>query len=241
MRRHTQLIVSLCLLLASCSRHETPERAIRITDAPHPHACADLDGSVPTSHGTFSGDPDAIWLTEKTPDRRMCLTENFSFTDPKNTKWLTPANYRVDGASIPRALWSAVGSPYTGDYRRASIVHDKACDDAHGNKVARRAADRMFFHACRAGGCNIRQATILYLGVRIGAWRGLVPAWEPSLASDERGPDVETTPTDQRLLGDFQRIAKIVLSQPETDDPEELEKRTDSAASAIVGKDMREQ
>ena len=63
----------------------------------------------------------------------------------------------MDGASIPRALWTLVGSPYRGDYRRASIVHDQACDDAHGDKDKRRAADRMFYHACREGGCNINQ------------------------------------------------------------------------------------
>jgi hypothetical protein len=27
-------------------------------------------------------------------------------------------------------------------------------------------ADRMFFHACRAGGCSTVEATLLYLGVR---------------------------------------------------------------------------
>jgi hypothetical protein len=30
----------------------------------------------------------------------------------------------TDGASIPKVLWSIVGSPLTGKYVRASIVHD---------------------------------------------------------------------------------------------------------------------
>src|SRR6266446_3380743 len=98
----------------------------------------------------------------------MRLTKAFSFEDPSHKIWLAPKNAVIDGASIPRALWTLVGSPYTGDYRRASIVHDKACDDAVNNSTARRAADRMFYHACRAGGCSIEDATLLYVGVRIG-------------------------------------------------------------------------
>jgi hypothetical protein len=60
-----------------------------------------------------------------------------------------------------------VGSPYTDDYRRASIVHDVACDD---QTVQRKDADVMFYHACLAGGCSFLQAKLLYAGVRIGAW-----------------------------------------------------------------------
>lgn len=138
------------------------------------------------THGKFSANPEATWLTEPGPDRRMKLLQDFTFTDPDGKEWLTPKGYRVDGASIPRPLWSLVGSPYTGDYRRASIVHDKACDDATGNPKARRAADRMFYHACRAGGCSVKEAWILYLGVRIGALDEAVPAWGMGIAASER-------------------------------------------------------
>src|SRR4026209_2946877 len=127
------------------------------------------------THGKFSANPQATWLTERGQDRRMKLLQDFIFTDPDGKEWLTPKGYSVDGASIPRPLRSLVGSPYTGDYRRASIVHDKACEDARGNAGARRAADRMFFHACRAGGCSIAEAILLYIGVRIGALRQMVP------------------------------------------------------------------
>jgi hypothetical protein len=236
-------VLSLCvlMLLLRCSPKEATQSTSLVRSRRALATCVALDGSLPTPHGTFSGDPDAIWLTEKPPDRRMCLTAEFTFEDPQHKIWRTPANYQVDGASIPRALWTAVGSPYTGDYRRASIVHDKACDDAHSDKPARRAADRMFFHACRAGGCSIRQATILYIGVRIGAWHSVVPAWNASIESEERGPEIDVPPADQRLLSDFQRIAQIVLSQPQSDDPTVIEGRVDGAASSVVGQNMREQ
>ena len=136
------------------------------------------------SHGEFSGDPRTYWVTEAGSDRHMRLLEEFWFRDPDGRVWRTPSDYWIDGASIPRALWTLVGSPYTGDYRRASVVHDKACDEAVGDPTARRAADRMFYHACRAGGCAVIEATLLYIGVRIGALTARVPAWQE--ASNDR-------------------------------------------------------
>jgi len=164
----------------------------------------------------------------------MQMLADFSFTDPAGAVWLTPKKYIVDGASIPRALWTLVGSPYTGDYRRASIVHDKACDDASGNTTARRKADRMFYHACRAGGCSIQEATLLYIGVIMGGVWPLVPAWSPAMAAPE-GPLYEKTPTDQRIEADFRLIAQQVLAQPESDDPVEIEARTDRAFRNTIG------
>ena len=128
----------------------------------------------------------------------------------------------------------ACGLTLTDDYRRASIVHDKACDDASGNTTARRKAHRMFYHACRAGGCSIQEATLLYIGVRIGDVWPLVPAWSPLIAAPER-PLYEKTPTDQRIEADFRLIAQQVLAQPESDDPVEIEARTDRALRTTIG------
>ncbi len=97
----------------------------------------------------------------------MKLLEDFLFTDPNDRVWTAPKGTNINGASIPRPLWSIVGSPYTDDYRRASIVHDVACTVY---EIPRKDADVMFFHACHAGGCNPLQSKILYAGVRIGAW-----------------------------------------------------------------------
>ncbi len=121
------------------------------------------------THGSFSEDPQTEWITDpEKADRNMKLLADFSYTDPNNRVWLAPKGSKINGASIPRPLWSTVGSPYTDDYRRASIVHDVACAPDSG--VPRKDADAMFFHACRAGGCDAVQARILYAGVRIGAW-----------------------------------------------------------------------
>jgi hypothetical protein len=191
------------------------------------------------SHGQFSGDPRTVWLTdEANADRKMQVIADFWFTDPKGKEWRTPAQYEVDGASIPRALWTVVGSPYTGDYRRASVVHDKACDDAKGDAAARRAADRMFFHACRAGGCSTVEAILLYIGVRIGALKSVVPAWRDDSLDRDR-PRLARTAPQKRLAADYELASREVLDRGETDDPDEVERRTDAALSRISGMDLR--
>jgi hypothetical protein len=187
-------------------------------------------------HGQFSSDPQAIWLTEDgTEDRNMQVLQPFSFTDPAGKAWQAPKDSVVDGASIPRALWTIVGSPYTGDYRRASIVHDVACVDAGKDSKKRRAADRMFFHACRAGGCSIWQSIILYLGVRIGAAAPSVPTWHAAVATESAGPRIRRTETELQLERDFQAIVERVLAPGENDDPEEVERRADEALAVVVG------
>ena len=121
-----------------------------------------------SNHGSFSGNPKTEWLVDQSgADRGMALIKDFWYLDPSGRKWDAPKGSVINGASIPRPLWSTVGSPYTDDYRRASIVHDVACDD---RTVLRKDADVMFYHACLAGGCSFLQANLLYAGVRIGAW-----------------------------------------------------------------------
>jgi len=167
----------------------------------------------------------------------MRLLEPFTFTDPSGMVWDAPAGAVIDGASIPRALWTLVGSPYTGDYRRASIVHDIASDRAGPDKGKRRAADRMFYQACRAGGCSVEQATILYLGVRAGGIWPFVPQWAPALAAQAMGPRLVRFAAEDRLESDFRQAAEMVLAPGETDDIDEIERRADVALSTIAGLD----
>jgi Protein of unknown function (DUF1353) len=109
--------------------------------------------------GHFEGKVKTEWIEA---NRKMQLLEDFSFVDSKGTKWPAPKGSIVDGASIPQVLWSVVGSPYTGEYRNASVVHDVACvtrdhswQDVH----------RMFYEACRAGGVGEQKAKLMYSAV----------------------------------------------------------------------------
>jgi hypothetical protein len=186
------------------------------------------------SDDPFSGDPRAVWLTEAGDDRRMRLLEAFSFVDPAAKRWDAPLDSVIDGASIPRPLWTLVGSPYTGNYRRASVVHDVACDQAGSDKQKRREADRMFYHACRAGGCSIAESIILYLGVRIGAIWPSVPQWAPALQVAATGPRLSRTSAEERMEADFRQAGEMVLGEGEVDDAEEIERRVDRALSTVT-------
>jgi hypothetical protein len=182
-------------------------------------------------NAAFSGEPRTIWKTETKPDRSMELIDDFWFDDRKGKRWLAAARESVDGASIPRPLWALVGSPYTGDYRRASIVHDVACVEAGTDHAARKKADKMFYEACRAGGCSVAQSILLYVGVRIGAWYG------GALAADrEEGAKLATDALDGQVERDFRAISQIVLAGAPADDADEVEKQTDAAAKTVAAR-----
>lgn len=147
------------------------------------------------STGQFSGNPRAEWLSEQGADRAMRMIEPFSFTDPAGRHWEVPAGMEVDGATIPRTLWSSVGSPFTGDYRRAAILHDAAIRDP---RIARIDADAMFYEACLAGGCSVKQAQLLYAGVCIGSW--VSQARPDAHALAEQLPDAARLPGEHSPL-----------------------------------------
>lgn len=167
-----------------------------------------------SNHGTFLGTAKTEWLVDPNgKDRDMQLLEDFKFSDPDGKIWLAPRGSVINGASIPRPLWVTVGSPYTDDYRRASIVHDVAVNTS---SISRKDADVMFYHACIAGGCSKSQAKLLYAGVRVGAWAGRVIA--PSRLEKTRLLfRIPFKPiSDERFIQDkFQDIANAIISLPD--------------------------
>lgn len=92
----------------------------------------------------------------------MELTQDFSFIDKTGTVWKAPKGHRTDGASIPRALWSIVGSPFTGRYLHAAIIHDVYCDLKSRDW---RSVHRTFYDAMIANGVTDIQARIMYFAV----------------------------------------------------------------------------
>lgn len=184
-----------------------------------------------TNHGHFSDNPQTEWASDVgAPDRDMVLLRDFWYEDPDGHRWDAPMGSRINGASIPRPLWSTVGSPYTDDYRCASIVHDVACDRA-STPVERKAADKMFYFACRGGGCSRAQARMLYLGVRIGAWGSDLSGFMPALARTSllyRLPGAPKLPAESLVLGTFGKIAEKLSQLDESAGFAELEALVDA-------------
>ena len=129
--------------------------------------------SAHTVFAEFSGDPIMQWVSENgEEDRKMRILEEFSFTDADKVVWLVPKNWEVDGASIPKFFWNKLGSPFVGNFRRASVVHDYYCD------VETRPwqeVHRMFYDASLVGGVSKIKAKLMYAAVYYGGPRWAEP------------------------------------------------------------------
>jgi hypothetical protein len=101
------------------------------------------------------------------------LLNEFGFSDRRNVTWMVPQGAQVDGASIPQALWSIIGSPLTGKYVEASVIHDYHCD------VRARPCEhvhRVFYEAMLVSGVSELRAKVMYAAVYFAGprWSGTV-------------------------------------------------------------------
>lgn len=110
--------------------------------------------------GRFVGTVKTEWIEH---DRKMRLLEDFAYIDPFGKEWEAPKGSIIDGASIPRFLWTVVGSPFTGEYREASVVHDVACVE---KSRPWKSVHRMFYYASRLGGVKEIKGKLMYAAVR---------------------------------------------------------------------------
>lgn len=120
--------------------------------------------------GQYTGDPIVKLLSD---GRRLQLVEPFGFLNSDGKSWPVPVGAMVDGASIPPVLWSLIGSPLTGKYRYASIIHDYYCDVR--NRPWKE-VHRVFFEAMRVSGVCEKQAMLMY-----GAVYFCGPRWSQTI------------------------------------------------------------
>jgi Protein of unknown function (DUF1353) len=109
-----------------------------------------------TKWGHFTGEPVTKW----NPDgRTMTLLTELRYIDPNGEVWVAPVGSQVDGASIPRYLWSIMGGPFEGKYRNASVLHDVS----YGQRNRPwQDCDRMFYNAMRCSGVSAVEAKTMY-------------------------------------------------------------------------------
>jgi hypothetical protein len=133
-------------ILAACASDKEPAEVSTI----------ERSESGTSKWGRFNGEPVTKW----NPDgRTMTLLTELRYTDPNGDVWVAPIGSVVDGASIPRYLWSTMGGPFEGKYRNASVLHDVAYGE---RKRPWQDCDRMFYNAMRCGGVNAVQAKTMY-------------------------------------------------------------------------------
>lgn len=146
--------------------------------------------------GYYSGAPVTRWDSD---GRTMTLLTELRYTDPKGETWIAPAGSVVDGASIPRSLWTFMGGPFEGKYRNASVLHDVAYDQ-HNRPWAE--CDRMFYNAMRCSGVGTVEAGTMYYALyKFGRhWKYEIKKARPvnkheKVAKSEKAP--RAIPVDQ--------------------------------------------
>jgi hypothetical protein len=117
---------------------------------------ANQSAPVESKWGYYDGEPVTKW----NPDgRTMTLLTQLRYTDPQGFEWVAPIGSVVDGASIPRYLWSIMGGPFEGKYRNASVLHDVAYGE-HNRPW--QDCDRMFYYAMRCSGVSAVEAKTMF-------------------------------------------------------------------------------
>jgi hypothetical protein len=139
----------------------------------------------------------------------MTLLSELRYTDPKGEVWIAPAGSVVDGASIPRSLWSIMGGPFEGKYRNASVLHDVAYE-----KHARpwQDCDRMFYNAMRCSGVGqVEAGTMYYSLYKFGRhWKFTIKKAKP-LSKKERMAAAE--PAEPAELQRAEPVDRISIDQ----------------------------
>ena len=133
----------LAFVLTACGGHQPPAWDAVAVREKHPW-------------GYYSGQVEARWEND---GRNMTLLSELRYTDPEGVIWIAPAGSIVDGASIPRVLWSLMGGPFEGKYRNASVLHDVAYDQ---KTRPWKLCDRMFYNAMRCSGVAATEAKTMY-------------------------------------------------------------------------------
>ena len=169
MKIANQVLLLSSLLLTSCSNSSNPnsnpiinEPLANTASNPvinEPLASSTQAARIPSKYGYFLGNVKAEWLDS---NREMKLLSNLKYIDPNGEEWLASKGSKVDGASIPQMLWSMIGSPFSGKYRKASVIHDVACEE---KKRPWKIVHKTFYNAMRASGVGSLQSSIMYAAV----------------------------------------------------------------------------
>lgn len=75
--------------------------------------------------------------------------------------------FDFDGASVPRGLWSIIGSPMTDGYQRAGCLHDALYA---GEIFDRSICDNLFLEAMESDGVGYFKRYAMYWAVRSAGW-----------------------------------------------------------------------
>lgn len=99
-------------------------------------------------------------------DQAYEVTKPLVWEDSKLVIQVNPG-FDFDGASIPKAFWSAIGSPMTGGYQRAGCLHDALYASEY---FPRDMCDQLFLDAMKSDGVGYAKRYAMYWAVRGAGW-----------------------------------------------------------------------
>lgn len=177
--------------------------------------------------GKYVGSVQTEWDDD---GEKMKLISDYSYEDPNGMQWLAKKGQKIDGASIPRYLWSIVGSPYTGPYRNASVLHDIACIEKNRTWEVVHLA---FYYAMRASGVNENRAKLMYAAVyHFG------PRWPLKERVVLRGAYTNEVP----IPATYKSVSEVILAAPASKEWREVAPNTGTVLERkkdpITGRDM---
>jgi DNA/RNA endonuclease G (NUC1) len=160
-------------------------------------------------HGRFIGLPASVTFDNLNESRRSAhLLSPISYFDPAESEWPVPSGAWLDGASIPRAFWTLIGSPFTGRYLEPSMVHDHYCITRNRPW---RDTHRMFHEAMLCRGVSGFKAKVMFYAVYRFGPRWVEPGVEGT-AEAPSAPEALTNEKAQSILADAAVLAKEDLS-----------------------------
>jgi len=160
--------------------------------------------------GGFYGE---LWLKPLDDGRNMEVVKPVGFVDSEARKWEVPIKSITDGASIPRVLWSLIGSPFTGHYRRAAVLHDYY---SVTKRRSWRDTHNLFYEAMIKDGVDPKQALLMWATVyRFGPrWtRGESSCWNMCACTYALFEDVTFWPHYSEI--EFSKINSLINGQGE--------------------------
>lgn len=152
--------------------------------------------------------------------RTFELVSDLTYIDPRGREWYAQHGLITDGASIPQFLWSVIGSPYTGIYRRAAIIHDYYCTN---NYKEWHSVENAFYDAMITDGVSKPKALLMYHAVvRFG------PRWSLK--------EIKTCPDNTLCAKPGDLEVFLIKRQHRTEDEERLKQEMQSTAAEIEKK-----
>lgn len=117
--------------------------------------------------GIFYGKVVTEWLGSSGEDRRMRLhpDTDLVFVRYNGERIAALAGLEFDGASIPPIAWPLIGSPFTGKFRKAAVIHDTLCQLK--DRPARE-CHRLFYEMARSLGVGRFRAALMYRALVLG-------------------------------------------------------------------------